>query len=332
MDTATPIVVFHQSRSWYLPYVLHQARVACPSSEVVLASEVPVRGFPLLPLRNFGTNKRTSAFRRCYQHMSTNPEAYQFSCYLRWFYLLDYMEQRGLERVLHLDSDFLLYSSTEELARSHPVCAGKAGLSMPEQPHESLVWLASGHMGLFTVEALDCFCKFATASFSEEHWLSQYRYKWQRRRAGRPGGICDMTTLYLFCREYPEAVINFAEERGGAVVDLQFNNSANHRADEYQVRDGVKRVELRCGKTIIFRKDGSPVQALGLHFQGSSKLHIPRYYLGPSFDGKALSDLRAAAYVRTTRLKRLLTLHAGDPVRGSGRYGNSIPTDPTCKS
>src|SRR5262249_6585920 len=154
-----------------------------------------------------------------------------------------YMELRGLERVLHLDSDFLLYSSMEELALSHPIRTGEAALSIPEQTHESLVWLASAHMGLFTVEALDRFCKFATTTFVEERWLSQYKHKWKHHGTGRPGGICDMTTLYLFCREYPESVVNLAEERGGAAVDLRFNNSANHRADEYQVRDGVKRVE-----------------------------------------------------------------------------------------
>src|ERR1700733_11842855 len=298
MSTVTPIVIFHKGRTWYLPYVLHQAQVACPSSEVMLASEIPVPGFPLLPLNNFENIKRAATFRRCYQHMSTNPQAYELFCYLRWFYLLEYMELRGLQRVLHLDSDFLLYCSMEELAFSHPVRSGEAGLSIPAQSHESLVWLASGHMGLFTVEALDCFCKFATATFVEERWLSQYNQKWMSHSTRRPGGICDMTTLYFFCREYPEAVVNLAEESRGAVADLRFNNSANHRADEYQMRNGVKRVELRCGKPIIFRKDGRPVRALGLHFQGRNKRHIPRYYLGPSFAGKMLSDLTAAAYLR----------------------------------
>jgi hypothetical protein len=306
MSTATPIIVFHKARSWYLPYVLHQARAACPTSEVLLAGEVSVPGFPLLPLKNFENGKRASAFRRCYQHMSTNPQAYELFCYLRWFYLLEYMELRGLERVLHLDSDVLLYCSTEELALTHPIRPGEVGLCIPEQSHESLVWLASGHMGIFTVEALHRFCNFATATFVEERWLSQYKHKW-KRHSGRPGGICDMTTLYFFCREYPEAVVNLAEERCGAVVDLRFNASATQRADEYQMRDGVKRVELRGGKAVIFRKDGRPVRALGLHFQGRNKLHIPQYYIGPSFPGKMLSDLTAAGYLRTIRIKKALS-------------------------
>src|SRR5262249_58050889 len=123
---------------WYLPYVLHQAQVACPRSKVVLASEAPVPSFPLLPLKNFETSKRAAAFRCCYQHMSTNPEEYELFCYLRWFYLLDYMELRGLERVLHLDSDFLLYSCMDELALSHPIRTGEAALSVPDQSHASL--------------------------------------------------------------------------------------------------------------------------------------------------------------------------------------------------
>src|ERR1700733_14627497 len=150
MSTVTPIVIFHKGRTWYLPYVLHQAQVACPSSEVMLASEIPVPGFPLLPLNNFENIKRAATFRRCYQHMSTNPQAYELFCYLRWFYLLEYMELRGLQRVLHLDSDFLLYCSMEELAFSHPVRSGEAGPSIPAQSHESLAWLRRGSLGLFT--------------------------------------------------------------------------------------------------------------------------------------------------------------------------------------
>ena len=303
LTTDTQIIIFHRNWSWYLPYVLHQARATCPRSEVLLIGEVAVPGFPLLPLNSFVNSKRANAFQRCYQHMSTNSEAYELFCYLRWFYLLDYMEARGLERALHLDSDFLLYGSMEELARSHPVDAGQSGFSIPDEPHESLVWLASGHIALFTVEALRRFCDFAAATFTEERWLSQYRYKWQYHGVSRPGGICDMTTLYFFYREHPEAVVNFAEERDGAVFDRQFNLAANHSKDEYQLWNGVKRVELGRGPPTIFRTDGRPVRALGFHFQGGNKLQIPHYYLGPSFPGKTLSDLQAA-YLRTTHLKR----------------------------
>jgi hypothetical protein len=263
----------------------------------VLVGEVPTPGFAFLPLRRFEASKRAKMFRSRYQHMSTNSEAFELFCFLRWFYLLDYMEERGLERALHLDSDFLLYSSMQEMARTHPVGPGAAGLSIPQLN-------ASGHVGLFTIEALRRFCDFCTATFTEKYWLSQYRDKWRTHGVNNPGGVCDMTALYFFCGEHPEAVVNLAEERGGAVFDDNFGLARNHRADEYQLRYGVKRVELgRRGPPIMFRKDGRPVRALGLHFQGNNKLQIPRYYRGPLFPGKIQSDLKAA-YLRTTHLKR----------------------------
>jgi hypothetical protein len=295
MSKTTPIVFFHRNWSWYLPYVLHQARAACPSSEVVLIGEVPVAGFSFVPLKRFEMSRGAVEFRRRYQHMATNPEENVVFWYLRWFYLLDYMEALGLERALHLDSDVLLYGSMDQLSCSYPVSLGSAGFCVPDQAHESLRWSASAHVGIFTVEALRRFCKFTTTTFIEKDWLSQYRYKWKHHGATRPGGICDMTTLYFFYRENPEAVVNLSRESNGAVFDQNFGCG-----ERYQMRSGVKRVELGHGPPFIFRNDGRPVRALGLHFQGANKVQIPLYYQGPPFPGKTLCDFEAAGL----RIKR----------------------------
>jgi hypothetical protein len=189
-----------------------------------------------------------------------------------------------------------LYCSMEEMARSHPVGAGGVGLLMAApEPHGCN---ASGAVAVFTVEALRRFCDFALATFTEEYWLSQYRYRWKQT-----GIVSDMTTLYLFYREHPERVVNLAEERSGAVFDIKFAYSSNYCQDEYQLRNGVKRVEFCRGRPIVFRQDGCPVRALALHFQGENKLHIPRYYRGPTFRGKTMSDLNAYL-LRTPRFKR----------------------------
>ena len=289
MSTTSHIVLFHRNWSWYLPYVLHQARAACPISEVVLVGEVPVPGFSFVPLKDFELSDRAADFLRVYQHMSTNPKEYEVFCYLRWFYLLDYMEALGLERALHLDSDVLLYGSMDQLSCSYPISRGSAGFCVPDEAHESLLWAASAHVGLFTVEALRRFCEFTITTFIEKNWLSQYRYKWKHHGASRPGGICDMTTLYFFYRENPKAVVILSRESGDVVFDQNFGYG-----EGYQMRNGVKRVELGRSPPLIFRNDGRPVQALGLHFQGANKRQIPRYYQGPSFPGKTLCDFKAA--------------------------------------
>jgi hypothetical protein len=301
--TSPPIVFFHRNWSWYLPYVLRQARAAGPGSEVLLVGEVPVPGFPLLPLKDFEGSERAAAFRRVYRHMSPNPEPYELFCFLRWFYLLELMEARGLAKAMHLDSDFLLYASPEALERTHPIPPGGAGYSIPAQTHESLAWHASAHVGLFTVEALRAFCDFAVASYAEPARLAQYEHKWKHHGYG---GVCDMTTLYLFAREQPGRVVNLAEARGGAVMDHNVNLSDNHGEGEYQLEGGLKRVAFDGDRATVFRTDGTPVQALGLHFQGSGKLSLPRFYRGPAFPGKALSDLNAGFKRVTRRVKRAM--------------------------
>jgi len=298
MSAANHIVFFHRNWNWYLPYVLRQARAACPAAQVVLVGQSAVRGFPLDPLERYEAGARAQAFRRVYRHMSPNPEKYELFCFLRWFYLLDFMEANGVERALHLDSDFLLYGTLEELEATYPIPPGGAAYCIPDQDHASFAWHASAHVGLFTLEALRDFCAFATATFSEERWMEQYRVKVEAQRG--LGGINDMTTLYLFWRQRPERITNLSEVRGGAVLDHNVNLALNQHEGEYQLRDGLKRLEFPDGKATLYRADGTPVRALGVHFQGAGKLRIPEFYRGAPFPGQALGGLYAG-YKRTKR-------------------------------
>ena len=109
-----------------------------------------------------------------------------------------------------------------------------------------------------------------------------------------------MTTLYLFWRQRPERITNLSEVRGGAVLDHNVNLALNQHEGEYQLRDGLKRLEFPDGEATLYRADGTPVRALGIHFQGAGKLRIPEFYRGAPFPGQGLGGLYAG-YKRTKR-------------------------------
>jgi hypothetical protein len=91
------IVFVHQGNSWYLPYTLRQAVSVSPSPQAValLGDTAPGGGVATMPLEQLGS-PRGDQFLKRYEHMSNHPERFERFCWLRWFYVLRYMELAGV--------------------------------------------------------------------------------------------------------------------------------------------------------------------------------------------------------------------------------------------
>ena len=288
MEDSLPVIFIHNGRSWYLPYVINQALVANHPPKVVLLSEgTAVEGATNIDRRKYDATPAIVEFKKYYRHMSPNPYEYELFCFLRWFYLLEYMREYKLKRVLYLDSDCLLFSSStaiEAWVGSNTL----SGLSIPEQVHESYEWCVSGHSSYWTVGMLERFCDFALQSYVTPLYLKMYDEKWTK---ARHGGICDMTALYLFWRENEENIFNMAAHRDGAVFDHNINSSFNYLDGEYAVLFGTKKLIFEDGiPKFVLEKTHEKILAHALHCQGTAKRLIPSYYRGRRFDGKNLLD------------------------------------------
>ena len=294
------IVFFHRGSSWYLPYVLYQARHASPDSPVALiGQDVDVPGITTVGLDRFAGEAGISEFTRSYRHLSGNGYEYELYCYLRWFYLLHYMRESGLSAALYLDSDALLFSPLEEIQTWLGEGCGCA-LSVPAQSHESRYWCASGHASYWTLPELESFCAFALESYRDEQLLAQYEDK---RSSYSAEGVSDMTTLYLFWRTRAAGAVNSAIRRNGAVIDHNLNLASNYEANEYVTAFDRKKVAIVDRKALIQAQGAQePVTAHILHCQGRAKAWIPLFYQGPDFEGKRASDGEAR------KRRRALTL------------------------
>lgn len=300
----TKIVFIHQGNSWYLPYALYQAKSSSPNSDVVLlGDDLKFDGINVEILDNLHSNE-IDAFKGYYSHMSTNSEKFELFCWLRWFYLLNYMRKNNVPSVLHLDSDALLYSSIEDIKKVYAELDLKCALSIPKQDDSSFTWCASGHISYWTIEALENFCQFIINSYTEERYLNKYKEKWDWHvTQNRPGGICDMTTLYFFWQANQDLVVNWAKSYQGNVIDDNINAASNSESDEYLTKLGIKKIKFINKHPYFFSANGKGGQdrVHALHLQGFGKQHIRRLYNGKSFKGKAYSE--AVHLYRSTRKK-----------------------------
>jgi hypothetical protein len=292
---STPIVFIHKGYSWHLPYVLRQAAWVNSNCGVVLIFEgqdIAVdRGInkkvgcvPVDRILSIAPNPDLDRFCSHYRHMSSNSTEFELFCWKRWYYLLSYMEAEHIDRVLYLDSDVLVYYSTDYLLNHYSSVLKACALMIPQQDHQSFSWCVSGHISYWTKAALKEFCSFILDSFESAEKYSHYCRKWEwHNECGSPGGICDMTTLYLFWRSNQASITNFAEEYVGGVFDMNFSLSLNYRENEYVLKNGHKAVEFVDGKPVFFRDKDGRVNAHAIHFQGHAKNLIPSYYNGPLF-------------------------------------------------
>jgi hypothetical protein len=305
MNDCSDVVFVHKGYSWYLPFILNQARSVDPDSNIILLGDCTTSDrIGTKFVEELRDSQYISRFVDNYIHMSTNSLEFELFCWLRWFYLLDYMHRNSIKSVVHLDSDVLLFSSLGEIKSYYADVVTNCGYAIPAQSFDSLEWSASAHISYWTVAALEEFCEFAIASFSERRYLRLYEEKWcWHQQHHLPGGICDMTTFYLFWLEQGSAIFNLGRQHDRHIFDNNMNSANNYLPNEFETDREIKKIEFIDGKPMLTAtKDSQLVRVHGCHFQGAAKQYIPTYYRGENFRGKT------ATVVSRTAIKLLNTL------------------------
>ncbi|MFT3990116.1 MAG: hypothetical protein QM680_01780 [Luteolibacter sp.] len=292
--SSAPIVFIHRGKSWFLPYALYQARHSNPTRPVFLLGDGNApEGIPAVDSQSLESDL-SQKFRSVFKPMSPNPPEFELMCYLRWFYLLKFLEQHDLEEAFYFDSDVLVYDDCEKVRQAVLSQNLQCGLSIPEQSFDSYTWTACGHASYWRISILRDFCEFCVRSYTDESYLELYgqKIRWQKSQGIR-GGICDMTTLYLFWVERSGEIANLARISGNMVVDHNVVCSGNSIPDEYSHEHGIKRIIFEEGMPYFTTQaDRKPVLAHSIHFQGARKKLMPRYYTGGDFPGKFSNELR----------------------------------------
>ena len=291
-----------------MPYALYQAKSVSPNTDIVfIGDNLKFKGIQVELLDNLHSDE-IEKFKTHYSHMSTNSEKFELFCWVRWFHLLNYMRKNDVQSVLHLDSDVLLYSSIEDIKKAYADLPLECALSIPKQDSNSFKWSASGHISYWTIDALEDFCHMIIDSYQNEDYLNLYKKKWNWHvTENKPGGICDMTTLYLFWQENTSRIVSLSRSHKGNVFDDNINSGSNSEVDQYITELGRKKVKFVKKRPFFVKETGREEldRVHALHLQGDAKLHIQRYYTGKFFPGKTYSD---AAYFYGSVKKKIKKL------------------------
>lgn len=287
MSDDCPVIIIHQGNQAYIQTAMRRAE----------ASGNPVRWIDRIDDFDAGAAGYDD-FIAHYRHMSTNNEDYELWCFKRYFILETAMRESGLEHAWMLDSDVLVFDDMGKVAKRafRPRGMDNAvGITM--RRGEFLI-SALGHTSYWTLKAISEFTAFLRRAYREQDpYLER---KWVFHRDGTiPGGVCDMTLLYMWAHDRP-TTFNTLRPFDGCAVDANFNTPFNYCPQEYRTRLGHKRIAFRGGQPHGTRaENGERVRFLSLHFQGGAKRYMEAYA-----EGKALAT-DAVLLLERLGLKRM---------------------------
>jgi hypothetical protein len=262
-----PIVFLHYRNSTYLPFTLGQAKLWSMASPIFLIGDQTNNLFPYVTHVNMRDySRQADEFRKVYRHMSPNGLPYELFCFLRWFMLRDFMRAHGLERLVHLDSDVLIYVDVNqeqanwrdyELSLVRGVCAGNM--------------FANGRRGI------DGLCDVIWDLFAGPGSNQRLEALYAERQKTQEG-ISDMVPLKLYYDAHRDRVA----EMTGLRPDGSYWDANIHLSEGFEMSDGRKLARfvdhIPYCRHIETARD---VRFNCLHFQGVAKKQIePTFYAG----------------------------------------------------
>lgn len=213
-------------------------------------------------------------FESQYIHLSSAPIEFELLCFKRYFYLYAIAKQRGLNHFWMIDSDAVVLQNLSDITNTFLLPKKfSAGVSTKKQ--DQFDWASSPHTSFWTLAGLEDFLSFLKNLYAGKiRSLIDQKYQWHLTNH-IPGGICDMTALFLWQKDRQD-ICNLAEIyiEGLPLFDNNLNEDGNMARHEFVM---VKNVSLKniINKNNIYwattQRTSKKIPVLALHFQGRAK-------------------------------------------------------------
>lgn len=280
-----PVIIIHRGYSDYLKWAVLQAKAS--GNEVILLGDEKNLKLSAYVKHEYISDYGHSdypTFLKNYKHMSSNDYKFELVCFERWFVLLEYLKRNSFEKVLHLDSDVMIYEEADKILQYF---SGKfmAAYHIPEQTYSDNRWVAVPHTSFWTTQGLEKLCTFIIDEYTKG--LEELKLKWQWHISSKaPGGICDMTLLYLFYRQNEDKIVNLAQTFNETFTfDSNINSPENYFQNEFSMTRkffiSIKNVffenKIPYSKNLVLNKN---IKLFALHCQGKAKILMFIFYKG----------------------------------------------------
>ncbi|MEC9464181.1 MAG: hypothetical protein VX834_00235, partial [Myxococcota bacterium] len=241
-----PIIFLHRGDADFFRVAQEQARLWNPKRRIIVIGDDYNRVDGIEYHRWADYRDGADALVEAYQHRTVNTFPFEILCLERWLVLRTFCKAHGLDEVIHLDSDVLVFESFDDSLpslreKAAAVCGVQAGV--------------------------------AYFTYSELSIVSDTLMQVM----GNPEQFED----FVICNDM-DLIGRTARERGWhdllvPVDDVVFDNHI-HTSDGFDFEDGRKRFEFSDGQPYSnHAPSGVRMRFRAIHFQGSAKLLMADY-------------------------------------------------------
>ena len=270
--------MIHRGRASYLPFILHQLRNSNPRTDIALIgdqtweSSFPVKYYDLNDYLS-GAEEFNRLYKNC--HRSCNSFFFESICFQRTFIMEEFCRRHHLQKIWHLDSDVLCFSSLAGFVGEDAQYA----LILPSESIRDTEKAVSPHTAFWSLPRLEHYNRFLIECMTPgTDCFDVLTAFWEEYRKNHTaGGVCDMTTLWLYVKKFPEGLLDLSRISG----DGRFSYSFSVDMGSLQKGESIRKKD---GAWRLFDERGNAVKKFyTLHMQGLAKYRIPFFYLGPAF-------------------------------------------------
>lgn len=271
MPEPAAILIIHEGDSFYLAHCLAQARQSNPQSRVILLGDgrnAYYRGVEFYRYADYF--KDAARIDAIYRHRSAqHEERWIRFCFQRWLIVREFVRAQGIERLLVIDTDVMVYGDLEAMF------AQFAGSGFTVSQANKVFGTAVGSQVLIQdVTLLDELAVIMTEMFEPSALSQRLDERFAAEQAAGSGWfVTEMTALNELAERFPERVTDTCpnlrpENRQPAALDHSIYEGGLGWEAEGEF---VKHTWIDGRPHARWLADGKLVPLATVHFQGKGK-------------------------------------------------------------
>lgn len=274
----------------YQDYLKHNIDITSKNNNIFLIGDKSVKCLGNLPnvtyidIQKYLKNDEILNRQKYFKNFSSNNQTFEWMCFSRMFILYEFMKERCIDRIFHIDSDNILLKDINEYPfKSHIAYILNSNFENKYRMSCSI------HCGLLNMLFLKSFIDLYDDIYIHNNLsLIQHKINHHRNISNEyvNGGICDMTLYYLINKSDKLNITNLAEpilinNKKNVFINNINNSEGWISKEQYKINsNGVMELFIDDKDKTIEIYDIIHNEKIGLwniHFQGKAK-HLMKTY------------------------------------------------------